>query len=242
MIRGAFGIGLVCLAGLALAQERSFLGSYHPDPGAARLPSAACEARENANDRRVIACRSARVVWQGALDFTVSDPDRTVTLEANGRRWPVKLDTMPMYLDSVLEGDWNGDKRPDLAIKLAWGGNGVIGDMAVVVFALSGAAGGYALRAINSLTFDRDALVILNGKPTVLHVALVAANGTDGRAHNYFVYTPLEVRGTALVASARRTWVQYTLKPNSSPARNLTEAEKARAWAAAKPELFVPLR
>jgi hypothetical protein len=241
MVAHAFGIVLV-LAGLALAQEASLLLRYHPMPSAARLAVAPCARGQNRDGRNVLSCRSGRIVWQGALDFMVEDPNRSVTLEVNPQSLPIRLDPLPMFLDSAFEGDWNADRRPDFAVKLAWGGNGIIGDMAVIVFALSSGDRGYTLRAINSLTFDRHALVVRNGKPTVLHVALVSANGSDGRNHNYFVYTPLEIRGDALLATAARTWIQYTYTENHRPARNISEREKERTWLAEKPEVFVLLR
>lgn len=238
MIRRIVVALLVTVGAVSLAADTTFLETYHPFVDAQRLRVRECLGREPANNTNRFECPNANVIWRGALDFTLSDPDRTVTLEVNGKGIPIRLETMPMFLSSVLEGDLNVDRKPDYVIKLNWGGNGVIWDMAVIVFALSG-PNGHTIRAINSLTFDPSALVMLQGKPTVLHAALVGANGTDGRNHNYFVFTPLEIRKDTLVAGSKRTWIQYTYRPNHTPARNLSEAEKARAWAEAKPDVLV---
>jgi hypothetical protein len=234
-------IGLVLITTTVFAQGQGLLYDYHPTPNAPLLPVYDCANSKPGEHSNVFTCKNAKVTWDGALDFTVSDPNRTVTLEVGTKQFPIKLETMPMFLDRVLEGDWNNDERNDYAIKLAWGGNGIIGDAGVIVFALSN-RNGHKLTAIDTLTFDRNALVKLSGNPRVLHVSLVSADGTDGRNHTYFVYTPLEVRGDSLVVGKTRTWIQYTFKPNHSPAKNLTVKEMARAWASEQREVFVKLR
>lgn len=238
MIRPAL-IGLM-FSSIVLAQGGGLLENYHPMTTPVLLPVHDCANSKPSEHSSVFTCKNAKVTWDGALDFTVSDPNRTVMLEVGTKQFPIKLEPMPMFLDRVLEGDWNNDGRNDYAIKLAWGGNGIIGDGNITVFALSNPSG-HKLTAIDTLTFDRNALVKLNGKARVLHVSLVSADGTDGRNHSYFVYTPLEIRGDSLVLGKTRTWIQYTFKPNHSPAKNLTAKEMARVWAAEKREVFVTL-
>jgi hypothetical protein len=240
MIRPAL-IGLVLTGSIVFAQGGGFLEDYHPHPQAPRLPMRECANSKPGESSSVFTCKTAKVTWNGLLDFTASDPNRTVTLEIGRQILPIKLEPMPIHLDRVLEGDWNDDRKMDYAIKLAWGGNGIIGDAGVIVFALSN-SGGHKLTAIDSLTFDQNALVRQNSKPRVLHVSLVSADGTDGRNHTYFVYTPLKVRGDSLVAGQTRTWIQYTFKPNHAPAKNLMVKEMARAWASEKREIFVALK
>jgi hypothetical protein len=238
MVRRAL-IGLM-FSGIVLAQGDGLLRDYHPMIKPVLLPVRDCAYTQPGENQSLFTCKIAKVTWNGALDFTASDPSRTVTLEVGAKQIPIKLQTMPIHLASVLEGDLNNDQQMDYVIKLAWGGNGIIGDGSVVVFALSNASG-HKLTAIDTLSFDQNALVELNGKAQVLHVSLVSADGTDGRNHTYFVYTPLEVRGDRLVAGKTRTWIQYTFKPNHSPAKNLTAKEISRAWASEKHELFVKL-
>jgi hypothetical protein len=238
MIRPAL-IGLM-FSSIVLAQGGGLLEDYHPMTKPVLLPVHECANSQPSENSSIFTCKTAKVTWDGVLDFTVSDPNRTVMLELAAKQIPIKLEPMPMFLDRVLEGDWNNDQKLDYAIKLAWGGNGIIGDAGVIVFALSN-RNGHKLTAIDTLTFDRNALVKLNGNPRVLHVSLVSADGTDGRNHTYFVYTPLEIRGDSLVLGKTRTWIQYTFKPNHSPAKNLTVKEMARAWVSEKREVFVTL-
>jgi hypothetical protein len=234
-------IGLALTASIVFAQNRGFIYDYHPSRKPKFLPVRKCANSEPKKDQTIFTCKSAKVTWNGGLDFSLSDPNRTVMLEVGGRPLPIKLETMPMFLSDVFEADLNNDQKLDYAIKLAWGGNGIIGDGNVTVFALSNGSG-YKLTAIDTLTLDEYAFVKQDGKARVLHVTLVSADGTDGRNHTYFVYTPLEIRGDSLMAGKTRTWIQYTNKANHSPAKNLTANEKTRAWAAEKREIFVTLR
>jgi hypothetical protein len=239
-------IGLAITTGIVFAQGRGFLSDYHPSLKPNYLPVQKCAYTEPKENQSVFTCKLAKVTWNGGLDFTLSDPKRTVMLEVGAlktgkQQLPIRLETMPMFLSDVFEADLNNDQKPDYAIKLAWGGNGIIGDGNVTVFALSNATG-HKLTAIDTLTLDQYAFVKQDRKSRVLQVTLVSADGTDGRSHTYFVYTPLEIRGDSLIASKTRTWIQYTYKPNHSPAKNLTAKEKARAWAAEKREIFVTLR
>ena len=245
MLRQVF-IGLAITTGIVFAQGRGFVYDYHPSLKPNFLPVRKCVYSKPEKDQIEFTCKSAKVNWNGGLDFTLSDPNRTVMLEIGAlktgkQQLPIKLETMPMFLSDVFEADLNNDQKPDYAIKLAWGGNGIIGDGNVTVFALSNATG-HKLTAIDTLTLDQYAFVKQDGKPRVLHVTIVSADGTDGRNHTYFVYTPLEIRGNSLIASKTRTWIQYTYKPNHSPAKNLTNKEMARAWAAEKREIFVTLK
>jgi hypothetical protein len=234
-------IGLAMSTGIVFAQARGWLYDFHPTAKPTFLSVRKCANPEPTENQTVFTCKTAKVTWNGGLDFTLTDSNRTVMLEVGAKRIPIKLETMPMFLSDVFEADLNNDQKPDYAIKLAWGGNGIIGDGNITVFALSN-ANGHKLTAIDTLTLDQYAFVKQDGKPRVLHVTLVSTNGTDGRNHTYFVYTPLEIRGDSLIASKTRTWIQYTYKPNHSPAKNLTAKEKARAWAAEKREIFVTLR
>jgi hypothetical protein len=234
-------IGLALTTGLVFAQARGFIFDYHPSLKPDFLPVRKCASSEPQKDQTVFTCKSAKVTWNGGLDFTLNDPNRTVMLEVGTKSIPIKLETMPMFLSDVFEADLNNDQKLDYAIKLAWGGNGIIGDGNVTVFALSNPSG-HKLTAIDTLTFDQYAFVRQAGQARVLHVTLVSANGTDGRNHTYFVYTPLEVRGDSLLVGKTRTWIQYTFKPNHTPAKNLTAQEMARAWASEKRELFVTLK
>jgi hypothetical protein len=233
-------IGLALTTSIVSAQARGFLYDYHPTLKPRFLPVRKCDHTQPKENQTVFNCKSAKVTWTGGLDFTLNDPNRTVTLEVGTQRLQIKLETMPMFLSEVFEADLNNDQKLDYAIKLAWGGNGIIGDGNVTVFALSNPSG-HKLTAIDTLTLDENAFVKQDGKARVLHVTLVSADGTDGRNHTYFVYTPLEIRGDSLLAGKTRTWIQYTNKPNHAPARNLTIKEKTRAWTAEKREIFVTL-
>jgi hypothetical protein len=226
---------------LVFAQNRGLLYDYHPTINPVFLPVRGCAHTEPKENQSTFTCKNAKVTWNGSLDFTLSDPNRIVTLEIGPQAIPIKLETMPMYLDRVLEGDLNNDQKLDYAIKIGWGGNGIIGDANVTVFALSNTTG-YKLTGIDTLTFDQYALVKQDDEARVLHVTLVSADGTDGRNHTYFVYTPLEIRGDSLVAGRTRTWIQYTFKPNHTPTKNLTVKEMARAWASEKRKIFVKLQ
>jgi hypothetical protein len=110
----------------------------------------------------------------------------------------------------------------------------------VIVFALSNACG-RKLTAINTLTFAYNALLKHNGKDQVLHLTRVGADGTDGRNHTYFVYTPFVIQGDALVEGKPQTWIQYRFRPNHWSVKNLTVKEMARAWAAEKSGISVKL-
>jgi hypothetical protein len=233
-------IGLAMTTSIAFAQARGWLYDFHPTAKPTFLSVRKCANSEPTENQTVFTCKTAKVTWNGSLDFTLTDPNRTVMLEVSAKQIPIKFETMPMFLSDVFEADMNNDQKMDYAIKLAWGGNGIIGDGNVTVFALSNSSG-HKLTAIDTLTFDEHAFVKQNGKARVLHVTLVSANGTDGRNHTYFVYTPLEIRGDSLVAGKSRTWIQYTNKPNRKPARNLTVKEMARAWMAEKHEILVKL-
>jgi hypothetical protein len=101
---------------------------------------------------------------------------------------------------------------------------------------------GYQVTAINTLTFDPWAFILIAGKPHFLQVSLISATGTDKRDHSYFVYSPLEISGAKLLENKTRIWIQYTFNNNHTPANNLSKAEKAKAWAEQREDIFVKPR
>lgn len=216
-----FIVAVVFLGSLTFAQE-GFISSYHPYPSAKKIALRNC-----INNATGFVCPHGRVLVR-----RTAQGEQIVNLDLFGRRYPIRFATMPSFVSSVWQADLNLDRKADMIIKLNWGGNGIIADGNLTVFALSSTSG-YKLTTINTITFDPNALIYLRGKPTILHTALVGVTFPSSkkfaeRNHNYWVFHPLEIRGARLSKNQAATWVQYTYIPSHRAAR-LTKTQKSTA-------------
>ncbi len=168
--------------------------------------------------------------------------DQQITLDLFGQRLPIRFNPMPNFVSSVWNSDLNQDGKADLIIKLSWGGNGIIADGNLTVFALSSEKE-HKLSTLEMITFDPNALIFLRGKPVVLHTALVSGDSKrTGRNHNFWVFHPLEIRNAQLLKNQSPIWVQYTNKPSHLPTNKLTTLEKQMALNANPIQFFIPMR
>ncbi len=165
-----------------------------------------------------------------------------VSLELFNQRFPIRFATMPLVVSNVWNADLNQDGKADVIIKLLLGGNGVGGDANYTVFALS-SPNGYRLTTISSISFDPEALIFLKGKPVVLHTALILTTSSrTRREHTFWVFHPLEIRGSELVRNQAPIWIQYTFKPSHRRTNKLTALEKQAALKANPIQFFEPIK
>jgi hypothetical protein len=223
-------LGLVLLIGLAKAQN-GFIAKYHPYPNANKIDVRSCI--ENTNG---FTCPHGRVLLR-----RTAMGENLVTLDLFDKRFPIRFAIMPNVVSSVWNADLNQDRKADMIVKLAWNGNGIIADANITIFALS-SSNGYRLTALDQITFDPNALIFLRGKPTVLHTSLIGAKSRQtNRSHNFWVFQPLEVRGSRLIRNQVPVWVQFTYKPSHRPTNKLTRLEKAEALKADPIKVFEPI-
>lgn len=215
----------------ALAQD-GFIAAYHPFPTAKKIAVRACQANYNG-----LTCPHGRV-----LTRRTAQTELQLRLELFGTSYPIAFKTMPAYLDSAWNADLNRDGKADVIIKITWGGNGIAGDGNLTVFALSSQTG-YRLTTLSSLTFDPDALIFLRGKPTILHTSLLSADSSKtGRIHSFWVFYPLEIRGSQILRNTAPIWIQYTFTPSHRRTNKLLALDKTRALRQAPVYIFEPMR
>jgi hypothetical protein len=221
---------LVLFISSATAQG-GLIERYHPLPKAQKIPVRTCK-----NTLNGFLCPHGRVLVR-----RTAEQKTQVRLELFGKQFPVRLAQTPHHLWEAWNTDLNQDGKADLIVKLNWGGNGIVWDSNITVFALSSKQG-YRLTAIDTITFDPDALVLWRGQPVVLHTNLVGAvSSRSKRDHNFWVFYPLEVRGTRLAAVHEPLWVQYTFTKNQRQTNKLTRQEKNAALQEFGVQLFEPL-
>ncbi len=230
MKRLLIGIGLL-FSSLVLAQN-SIISSYHPYPKAKKIPVQSCKSNATG-----FSCPHGRVLVR-----RTAMGEQQITLDIFGQRLPIRFETMPNFVSDVWNSDLNQDGKADLIIKISWGGNGIIADGNLTVFALSSAKG-HKLSTLDMVTFDPNALIFLRGKPVVLHTALVFADSRrTGRTHSFWVFHPLEIRGSVLLKNQSPIWIQYTTKPSHGRTNKLTALEKQAALKADLIAFFTPMR
>ncbi|MEY4530881.1 MAG: hypothetical protein RLZZ156_1602 [Deinococcota bacterium] len=224
-------IGLGLFSSFVLAQN-GFISSYHPFPNAKKIPVQSCKSNATG-----FSCPHGRVLVQRTVQ---GKPQ--VTLDIFGQRFPIRFATMPNDVFDVWNSDLNLDGKADVIVKLSWGGNGIIADGNLTIFALSSAKG-HQLSTLEMITFDPNALIFLRGKPTVLHTALVSGDSKrTGRTHNFWVFHPLEVQGSKLLKNQDPIWIQYTNKPSHLRTNKLLALEKQMALKANPIQFFIPMR
>jgi hypothetical protein len=218
MKRLLIGAAWLFSTSLVLAQN-GIISSYHPFPNAKKISVRNCK-----NNATGFSCPHGRVL----VRRTVQGEDQII-LDLFGQRFPIRFKTMPGFVSSVWNADLNQDGKADAIIKLSWGGAGIIADGNLTVFALSSAKG-HQLSTLEMVTFDPNALIFLRGKPTVLHTALVSGSSRrTGRTHSFWVFHPLEIRGSALLKIEAPIWIQYTNKPSHTRTNKLSALEKNAA-------------
>jgi hypothetical protein len=222
---------LLLLLCSSAAAQNGWIARYHPLPNAKKIPVRACQ--ENLNG---YLCPHGRVLVR-----RTADAQTQVRLELFGKQFSVRFAPMPYHLWGAWNTDLNRDSKADLIVKFNWGGNGILWDSNITVFALSSPSG-YRLTAINNMMFDPDALVFWRGKPVVLQTTLIGATSSrTGRRHNFWVYFPIQVRGTRLTAVDAPFWVQYTFGKNHRPTNKLKRQDKTAALKELGMQRFEPL-
>ncbi len=226
------------LLGLTVFANGTIIEQYHPYPNAARIAVKMC-AGGNAD---VLQCPH----FQVRVKRNLEQEKISTTLEIFGRSLLIRSQLISAAWMSAWQADLNFDGKADAIIKFNWGGNGIIWDQNYTTFALSSPVG-YKLTTISTITFDPSALIRLNGKATILHTSLVSvlfpANKKFAeRYHNYWVFHPLEIRGTKILKNQAAAWVQYTYKPSHRHAQ-LTPAQKQAGLKDEEPiQFFVPMK
>jgi hypothetical protein len=216
---------------LVMAQN-GIISSYHPFPNAKKIPVQNCK-----NNATGFSCPHGRVLIR-----RTAQGQEQITLDLFGQPFPIRFTTMPGFVSSVWNADLNQDGKADMMIKLSWGGAGIIADGNLTIFALSSATG-HQLITLDMVTFDPNALILLGGKPTVLHTALVTGNSRrTGRTHSFWVFHPLEIRGTALLKNQAPIWIQYTYTPSHTRTNKLSTLEKKAALKANPILFFQPMQ
>jgi len=107
----------------------------------------------------------------------------------------------PMWGVCVVEGDFNQDGKPDFALMMGNGGNGMAADFGQWVFYLS-CPTGYKPAILDTDTIDLDDLIELgnDGCLRILHTSLVdvpsGVTVSGGRQLYFYIYRLLRVKGT----------------------------------------------
>ena len=127
--------------------------------------------------------------------------------------------------------DYNGDGRPDLKLRIWYGGNGLASMNHRLLFFLS-TTRGFQLQALDSmepgLSFKAQ-----DGRILVMHRTLQSAQSQDQRRHNYWVYRFVAIDRRGLhVTSLAPIWVMYTTRPHNRPTRMLSPTQRKQAEAA----------
>jgi hypothetical protein len=225
-----FGLFLVVVFSSANAQD-GLIARYHPLPSAKKILVQACRQIPDG-----YTCPHGMVLRR------MVNEQVQVRLGLFGKTLPLRLKQTPYHIWGAWNTDLNQDGKADLIVKLNWGGNGILFDGNITVFALSSHTG-YHLSALNSISFDPDALMVWRGQPVVLHTSLVSAfSSRTGRWYNFWVYQPLLVQGTGFSVKAAPFWVQYTFLPNHHQTNKLTRQEKIAALQQNPLQTFEPLK
>jgi hypothetical protein len=213
------------------AAQNSLIARYHPLPNAKKILVQACA--ENPNG---YTCSHGRVLrWIEAGKVRVQ-------LELFGKTLPIRLKQTPHHILGAWNTDLNQDGKADLIVKLNWGGNGILFDGNITIFALSSLQG-HQLSAIAAITFDPNGLIFWHGQPVVLHTSLVSAfSSHTGRRYSFWVYHPLTVRDTRLSAVHAPLWVQYTFGENYRQTNKLSPQEKYTTLKKNILPIFEPLK
>jgi hypothetical protein len=111
----------------SVAAQSGLIKRYHPLPTAKKIPVRAC--KENLNG---YTCPHGRVLVRRTAEQTTQ-----VRLEMFGKQYPVRFMQMPYHIWGAWNTDLNRDGKADLIVKLNWGGNGILFDGNITVFALS---------------------------------------------------------------------------------------------------------
>ena len=159
----------------------------------------------------------------------VSGEDPYVIVELNGKNVSRGGRGYQLAREAFV-ADFNEDSRDDLAMFLPSGGNGLAADIHWLVLLLS-AKDRYVSHTMLTMAPSQNDFVIVNGRPAIIRTSFVYGEpGRDGRAHNYWVYETLRIRGTNIAAIGERKWVMFTFGENHRPTTQLTPAQKQRLW------------
>ncbi|GEM46427.1 hypothetical protein [Deinococcus cellulosilyticus] len=224
-------LSLIAFSALAGTHAQTLIENYHPAPQAKRIPVETC-ARSQASDAQTLfTCSRVRVVHTHQNVDNYDESPEVLLEMPRGITLSVKMDHLPYFAGEAYQTDLNNDNRTDLIVTLPWGGLGLGGERAVVVFAVSNGED-YVLSAIDSMSFGPASLIRNNGQNLVLHSAFVNTRAIDNRDHSFFVYSPLKIdHGVLKVDSSQeKVWIQYKFKPNSTPTKLLTRWQKTVGW------------
>jgi hypothetical protein len=147
---------------------------------------------------------------------------------------------------SIYCGDLNRDGKPDFAVPVGSGGNG-LGAMAAELVVLLSSGPRYRIWVMPTMTPGPEDFLLLGGgySCTIVKSSYVdnGAPTDSSRRHSYWVYNLVAVRGDELVPANDLDvrfpkWVCWAGSSNHKPVRSLSPAEKRRIWGTAGGPLF----
>jgi hypothetical protein len=232
------------LVARAVSWVDAYWNKYSPLPNAKPFPIRECSQQQNSKSRDYIyTCRSKTDVSKIMTHYSKQGLEAEI-FKNGSLKARVRLNYgFWTWLDYALEGDLNRDGLPDYVLVKSSGGNGLAAEYGRVIFVLS-ARTGYVVTKLNTMGFNPSSLLQLgSGQANVVHSWFIYSETptSDGRDHSFWVYHFLKIRGTKLVFDSARKpiWIQYTFKPNHTPTRLLSSAQKKRWWDKQREAIFV---
>jgi hypothetical protein len=227
---------LIITCQVSYGHDGGYSPGFEPFEHVKLYPIKAClkektsESRDEFKCERDAANYSVSVIREGeSPKFAIKDENTTVITKR------IQSDVYP-YLTEAYIADLNGDGKADLIMIIPSGGSGLGSEGCYVIFALS-SKNGFALTSIGSMGFRPTTVIDFfnNGHAQIVQTEFInGTEGKDGKVHNYWVYSFLEVNGIELRPSNQisRRWIMYAGKKNHKPTQQLSEQQKAALWQA----------
>lgn len=157
--------------------------------------------------------------------------------EARTTKEPTLISEFMSGVVEAYQAELNGDGKPDYVIQIPSGGCGLASLYCDRVFYLSS---GLSYHTATELTLSPGPEDFLSSPASatgtrLIHTTFIPGEaGKDGKAHNYWVYHLLDIKGNRIRECKNDPrfprWIMYTHRPNQRETTQLTQEQKSRLW------------